>query len=77
MDAATGPGRLREPAEHRGEVVTPAMEQTCTRPDAVVQRFRMVRVYELVSQRVKPVRPKANGAQQIHEALSKRPCTGR
>jgi hypothetical protein len=70
VDATTGPGRLGEPTEHRDEVFTHDMEQAGTRPDAVVRRVRMLRVRELVGQRVQPVRPKAGGAQQIHEALS-------
>jgi len=69
VDATAGTCCLCEPTEHGDEVFTRDMEQTGTRPDAVVGRARALRVRKLVGQRVQPVSAKAVGAQQIDKGL--------
>jgi hypothetical protein len=69
VDSTTRPGRLGEPTEHDDEVFAIDMEQAGTRPDTVVRSVWMLRVREIIGQRVEPICLEPVCAQQIHEAL--------
>src|SRR5262245_11087960 len=69
MDSTTGASRLGKPTEHDHKVIAPDMKEAGTRPDTVVRRVGMLRIGEIVGQRVQPICLEAVCAQQIHKAL--------